>query len=277
MLTSRLYGGRSVTSSPPRCTRPAVGSSKPPIIRSVVVLPQPDGPSRAKKRPASISRSSASTAVTSPKRLVSPSSADVGAHARVLRSCRCAPVEHLLGQVEVDEGLGVAHGLERADAVDQVQQVAAVAGDHLDEQVEAAGHDDDVDRLVPAGQLVGDLLRRPVDARGRASPSASKPSAERVGDRRDLQHVGVDQPPVAVADRRLGDAEPRSASAGTALAAVVLQRLDELRVEVVERRRAATGPRSLNGAPTPPPGRCRGCRPSRRTAPARRSAAARAG
>ena len=30
---------------------PAVGSSKPPIMRSVVVLPQPDGPSSAKKLP----------------------------------------------------------------------------------------------------------------------------------------------------------------------------------------------------------------------------------
>ena len=33
-------------------SRPSVGSSKPPIIRSVVVLPQPDGPSSAKNEPA---------------------------------------------------------------------------------------------------------------------------------------------------------------------------------------------------------------------------------
>ena len=35
---------------------PSFGSSNPPIIRSVVVLPQPDGPSIAKKLPCSISR-----------------------------------------------------------------------------------------------------------------------------------------------------------------------------------------------------------------------------
>jgi hypothetical protein len=54
--------------------RPLVGSSKPPTMRSVVVLPQPDGPSRAKNVPRGIARSSASTAVVSPKRLVTPSS-----------------------------------------------------------------------------------------------------------------------------------------------------------------------------------------------------------
>ena len=42
-------------------------------MRSVVVLPQPDGPSRAKNSPSPMDRSSLSTAVTSPKRLVTPS------------------------------------------------------------------------------------------------------------------------------------------------------------------------------------------------------------
>ena len=58
-----------VTSSPPRNTRPAVGSSKPAIIRSTVVLPEPDGPSIEKNSPSRISRSRPSTAVTDPKRL----------------------------------------------------------------------------------------------------------------------------------------------------------------------------------------------------------------
>ena len=53
--------------------RPRVGSSKPPIIRSVVVLPQPDGPSSAKKLPRSISSERSSTATTSSKRFVTPS------------------------------------------------------------------------------------------------------------------------------------------------------------------------------------------------------------
>ena len=49
---------------------PSVGSSKPPIMRSVVVLPQPDGPSSAKNLPASISSVRSSTAVTSWNRFV---------------------------------------------------------------------------------------------------------------------------------------------------------------------------------------------------------------
>ena len=51
MLTSRSNGASRVTSRPPRCTAPAVGASKPAIIRSTVVLPEPDGPSIAKNSP----------------------------------------------------------------------------------------------------------------------------------------------------------------------------------------------------------------------------------
>src|SRR6201989_951146 len=46
MLTSRWLGGTPTTSLPYRRICPSVGSSKPPIMRSVVVFPQPDGPSR---------------------------------------------------------------------------------------------------------------------------------------------------------------------------------------------------------------------------------------
>ena len=41
MLTLRLYGGSQVTSWPWSSIGPAVGCSKPPIMRRVVVLPQP--------------------------------------------------------------------------------------------------------------------------------------------------------------------------------------------------------------------------------------------
>src|SRR5438128_9416289 len=53
---------------------PWVGSSNPPIIRSEVVLPQPEGPSRLKNSPRSISSVRSSTAVTSANRLVTRSS-----------------------------------------------------------------------------------------------------------------------------------------------------------------------------------------------------------
>src|SRR5436190_13836349 len=45
---------------------PAVGSSSPATIRSVVVLPQPDGPRSAKNRPCSTTRSRSRTAVNAP-------------------------------------------------------------------------------------------------------------------------------------------------------------------------------------------------------------------
>src|SRR6185503_14020305 len=45
---------------------PAVGARKPAIIRSVVVLPQPDGPSSETSSPSSSARLKSSTAVTPP-------------------------------------------------------------------------------------------------------------------------------------------------------------------------------------------------------------------
>src|SRR3954447_3081503 len=48
---SRCDARLKVTSSSPRKIRPEVGSSRPAIMRSVVVLPQPEGPSRQKNSP----------------------------------------------------------------------------------------------------------------------------------------------------------------------------------------------------------------------------------
>src|SRR4051794_32634711 len=79
----RRCTGTSVMSAPPTRMRPASGVSKPAIMRSVVVLPHPDGPSRAKNSPAAIVRSTPSTARTRPsKLLLRPSS--VTADARSL-------------------------------------------------------------------------------------------------------------------------------------------------------------------------------------------------
>jgi hypothetical protein len=55
-------------------TRPDVGSSSPATIRRVVVLPQPEGPSRAKNDPAGIVRFSSSIAVNPGNLLLTPSS-----------------------------------------------------------------------------------------------------------------------------------------------------------------------------------------------------------
>src|SRR4051812_49312452 len=45
VLTLRLYGGTFETSLPSSLIWPSVGCSNPAIMRRVVVLPQPDGPS----------------------------------------------------------------------------------------------------------------------------------------------------------------------------------------------------------------------------------------
>src|SRR5207302_7040336 len=49
---------------------PASGRSNPAIMRSNVVLPQPEGPSRVKNSPACTARLTLSTAVSGPKRRV---------------------------------------------------------------------------------------------------------------------------------------------------------------------------------------------------------------
>ncbi len=43
----------AVTSSPSSRMRPQLGSSSPAIMRNVVVLPQPEGPSMTKNEPSS--------------------------------------------------------------------------------------------------------------------------------------------------------------------------------------------------------------------------------
>src|SRR6476646_389547 len=66
---SRCEARFQVTSSPPRKIRPAVGSSRPAIMRSVVVLPQPDGPSRQKNSPSLTVKVESFTATKSAKAL----------------------------------------------------------------------------------------------------------------------------------------------------------------------------------------------------------------
>jgi hypothetical protein len=66
METSRSEAGAAVTSRPPMKMVPALTISRPAMRRSVVVLPQPDGPSSVQSVPASIVKETWSTAVTFP-------------------------------------------------------------------------------------------------------------------------------------------------------------------------------------------------------------------
>src|SRR3954453_18727279 len=68
MAIWRARGGRSVTSRPPINTSPPLGASRPPIMRSKVVLPHPDGPSSTRNSPSFDARSMPSTATTPSKR-----------------------------------------------------------------------------------------------------------------------------------------------------------------------------------------------------------------
>src|SRR6516164_3236241 len=65
MAMSRSFGGTSLTTSPPIAMSPSVISSSPAIIRSVVDLPHPDGPTSTTNSWSAMSRSMPRTASTS--------------------------------------------------------------------------------------------------------------------------------------------------------------------------------------------------------------------
>ena len=62
MAMSRSFGGTSFTTSPPIMTSPPVMSSRPAIMRSVVLLPQPEGPTSTTNSLSAMSRSMPRTA-----------------------------------------------------------------------------------------------------------------------------------------------------------------------------------------------------------------------
>jgi hypothetical protein len=62
VLTLRLCGGTRDTSEPSSRIAPSVGVSNPAIIRSVVVFPQPEGPSIEKNSPDAMEKSASATA-----------------------------------------------------------------------------------------------------------------------------------------------------------------------------------------------------------------------
>src|SRR5438445_13788534 len=66
---SRIDARLNVTSSLPRKICPELGSSRPAIMRKVVVLPQPEGPSRQKNSPSRTVKVESSTATKSAKAL----------------------------------------------------------------------------------------------------------------------------------------------------------------------------------------------------------------
>ena len=73
VVVGRLWGASPTSDWPSSTMSPSEGYSCPPIMRSVVVLPHPDGPSRTTYSPWSTCRLTSSTAsVPSGKTFVSP-------------------------------------------------------------------------------------------------------------------------------------------------------------------------------------------------------------
>src|ERR1700674_1935731 len=107
---SRWDARLNVTSSPPRRMRPEVGSSSPAIMRSVVVLPHPEGPSRQKKSPSGTVKVESRTAVNPPKALCR-CSMRISAMA-LLRELGHDHEQHRAGECG-DEGPGVELQVER--------------------------------------------------------------------------------------------------------------------------------------------------------------------
>ncbi len=73
MATSRSPGSLLVTSAPSISTRPPLTDSSPAMMRSAVVLPEPDGPSSTKNSPGSMARSMPCSTVVVPCRFTTPS------------------------------------------------------------------------------------------------------------------------------------------------------------------------------------------------------------
>src|SRR5215204_6587912 len=67
-------------------TSPLVGGSSPPIIRSSVVLPHPEGPSSTRNSPSAEARSMPSTAATPSKRLLRSRTSTTAMASRVVES-----------------------------------------------------------------------------------------------------------------------------------------------------------------------------------------------
>src|SRR5262245_32535913 len=118
-------------------------------MEMVVDLPAPLGPRKAKNAPRSTSRSSPSSAVNAPKRLVSPLARTAGAAIRRrLSGPTCSVVQ--LHRRRADDLL------ERGAQLAQVHRLGDVPGraHQLRLPLEAVGGDDDDRQVAGAGQLL---------------------------------------------------------------------------------------------------------------------------
>src|SRR6185503_10414328 len=127
-MSRTCAGSRSMRRSPKRIS-PVSSGVKPAIMRSRVVLPQPDGPSRVKNSPCSTVRSTESTARTVPKVRLAPAMTMPLTSARVLK--HVLDLLHGLGALGGPAFLVVLHQLDRRQgrqAARQLGEVEVAAG-----------------------------------------------------------------------------------------------------------------------------------------------------
>ncbi len=140
MLTARLCGGTRSTRSPRMWISPELGATKPPITFRVVVLPQPEGPSRQKNSPSWMSRSTGSSAMALPYRLDTPRSAMATDWSLTPAASASAGAPHLQGHIDALLGLADVVGLERCDQHlgRFPSQLGRVVGDRGHRRIEVA-------------------------------------------------------------------------------------------------------------------------------------------
>src|SRR5258705_2640140 len=168
MPMSRLAGGSSVMSSPSTRTRPPSGRSNPATTCNSVVWPEPLGPRMVKSSPGAMSSDTPSSATTSPKRRVSPSTPsapDLAANSsgllqhpgvpQFLRLVAVLGVPRIVDPELLVEILGRQIGLHLG--VDEVQRFEVETG-----IAELGG----IDRLLLRHRHLGQHLLRPVDVLG---------------------------------------------------------------------------------------------------------------
>src|SRR5256885_12297951 len=123
---SRSGGSMSLTTRSPILISPSVTSSRPATIRSAVVLPQPDGPTKIMNSPSRTVSSRSSTAtVPSGKRFVTWSnSIEANASAPSVAGLHCAHHVHLrleghVAGVDREHGAGHSRGLVAREVDDE--------------------------------------------------------------------------------------------------------------------------------------------------------------
>src|SRR5258708_5815278 len=155
---------------------PLSGSSKPAIIRSMVVLPQPDGPSSVQNSPSPTANDASESAATSPNCLETPAQSTIvagvmaSATARELASglaLRGDDLSHLLrpgagvlvpvGRVVEARAGELAGGIVVRQALDLLRRLDIARGDREVHQLGGAG--DDIGAVVEVDEL---LRREPV-------------------------------------------------------------------------------------------------------------------